>query len=72
MKVKSKTSEFIARQSAKATMKVHGLLKSQKGQGTTEYAIFLAVILVIAIVAVVAFRERIQELWTALAEGVKG
>ena len=70
MNIKSKTSEFIARQSAKATTRIHGLLKSQKGQGTTEYAILVGVLVVIAIVAVVAFREKIQQLWTAISEGI--
>ena len=70
MDIKSKTSGFFARQYAKATVRLHGLLRSQKGQGTTEYAILVGVLVVIAIVAVVAFRGKIQELWTAITEGI--
>lgn len=70
MGFKSRTSEFFARQSAKAATRLHGLLKSQKGQGTTEYAILVGVLVVIAIIAVVAFRGKLQELWTAISEGI--
>ena len=47
-------------------------LKDEKGQGTTEYAILVGVLVVIAIVAVTAFRGKIQELWSAIADGVNG
>ena len=46
------------------------LLKSQSGQGTTEYAILVGVLVVIAILAITVFRPRLQELWDAIAEGV--
>ena len=42
----------------------------ESGQGTTEYAILVGVLVVIAIIAIVAFRGRIQELWTAIADGI--
>lgn len=40
------------------------------GQGTTEYAILVGVLVVIAIVAIVAFRERVSQLWEAIASGI--
>ncbi|MBR3326427.1 MAG: hypothetical protein IKG22_03790 [Atopobiaceae bacterium] len=40
------------------------------GQGTTEYAILVGVIVVIAIVAILAFRGKIQELWQAITDGI--
>lgn len=43
---------------------------SERGQGTTEYAILVGVLVVIAIVAVTAFRGKLQELWTGIADGV--
>ena len=46
------------------------LLDDERGQGTTEYAILVGVIVVIAIVAIVAFRGRIQELWQAISDGI--
>ena len=49
---------------------VAATLRSQQGQGTTEYAILVGVLVVIAIVAIVAFRGRIAELWDAIASGI--
>ena len=46
------------------------LLHEQKGQGTTEYAILVGVLVVIAIIAIVAFRGRISELWQAITDGI--
>lgn len=49
---------------------VAATLRSQQGQGTTEYAILVGVLVVIAIVAIVAFRGKIAELWDAIASGI--
>lgn len=46
------------------------LLRDRAGQGTTEYAILVGVLVVIAIVAILAFRERVSELWDAIANGI--
>ena len=46
------------------------LLAERSGQGTTEYAILVGVLVVIAIVAIVAFRDRVTELWQAIASGI--
>lgn len=43
-----------------------------RGQGTTEYAILVGVLVVIAILAIAIFRPKIQELWDAIAEGING
>ena len=40
------------------------------GQGTTEYAIIVGVIVVIAIVAIVGFKPKIQALWDAISNGL--
>ena len=48
------------------------LVLSTKGQGTTEYAILVGVLVVIAILAIMVFRPRLQELWNAIAEGING
>ena len=50
--------------------RVRTLLSDESGQGTTEYAILVGVIVVIAIVAVTAFKGKIQELWTAITDGI--
>ncbi len=40
------------------------------GQGTTEYAILVGVLVLMAIVAVVAMRENLQKLWTSITDGI--
>ena len=47
--------------------RAHELLISKKGQGTTEYAILVGVLVVIAIVAITLFKPKIEELWTSIA-----
>lgn len=42
----------------------------EAGQGTTEYAILVGVLVVIAIIAIIAFRDRVAELWDAIANGI--
>lgn len=44
--------------------------RAEGGQGTTEYAILVGVLVVIAIIAITVFRPKLQELWDAIAEGV--
>ena len=44
--------------------------RDERGQGTTEYAILVGVLVVIAIVAIVAFRGKVTELWQAISDGV--
>lgn len=48
------------------------VLRSRKGQGTTEYAILVGVLVVIAILAITVFKPKIQELWNAIANGING
>ena len=60
---------------AMATQKAQELLahgKRDPGQGTTEYAILVGVLVVIAIIAIIAFRPKIQELWDAIVSGLQG
>ena len=42
----------------------------ESAQGTTEYAILVGVLVVIAILAIIAFRDRVSSLWEAIASGV--
>lgn len=46
------------------------VLSETSGQGTTEYAILVGVLVVIAILAIVAFRDKVSELWNAIADGI--
>ena len=56
----------------KGCMRVGSILRSTKGQGTTEYAILVGVLVVIAIIAIMVFRPKLQELWNAIADGING
>lgn len=49
-----------------------GTLREERAQGTTEYAILVGVLVVIAILAIVAFRENLTKLWDAIANGING
>lgn len=49
-----------------------GLLRERKGQGTTEYAILVGVLVVIAMLAITLFKPKIQSLWDAIASGING
>ncbi|WP_321970586.1 hypothetical protein [Paratractidigestivibacter sp.] len=50
--------------------RLRDLLADERGQGTTEYAILVGVLVVIAIVAIVAFRGKVSELWSAISDGI--
>lgn len=58
----------------KAHVGVMGRLRSlrEDGQGTTEYAILVGVLAVIAMIAIAAFKDKITALWEAITSGVNG
>lgn len=45
-------------------------VRCEKGQGTTEYAILVGVLVVIAVLAIAMFRPKIQSLWDAIVSGI--
>ncbi len=45
-------------------------MRQRCGQGTTEYAILVGVLVVLAIVAITLFRPKLEELWNAIADGI--
>lgn len=55
---------------ARTACRVGGLKRREDGQGTTEYAILVGVLVVIAIIAITVFRPKLQELWDAIASGI--
>lgn len=57
---------------ARAVCRMGRLRRREDGQGTTEYAILVGVLVVIAIIAITVFRPKLQELWNAIAEGING
>lgn len=60
------------RSCARLRVRVSKALSDTRGQGTTEYAILVGVLVVIAILAITIFRPKIQELWDAIAQGISG
>ena len=53
-----------------AVVRVREHVRDERGQATTEYAILVGVLVVIAILAIVAFRGKVQELWDAISRGM--
>lgn len=76
MAIWSKTRESVNRALmqgwVKAATRMRAVLRSDAGQGTTEYAILVGVLVVIAILAIMVFRPKLQELWNAIADGING
>ena len=52
--------------------RLRSTIACRRGQGTTEYAILVGVLVVIAILAITMFRPKIQQLWDAIANGING
>jgi len=57
-------------QATHARQRAKELLQEESAQGTTEYAILVGVLVVIAIIAIVAFKGKVQDLWNAISEGI--
>ncbi len=56
----------------KGRCSLYAKLRDSKGQGTTEYAILVGVLVVIAMLAITVFKPKIQSLWDAIANGING
>lgn len=54
----------------KTFSKIQVALWNENGQGTTEYAILVGVLVVIAIIAIAIFKPKLEELWNSIAEGI--
>ncbi len=53
-----------------ACARMRAKLSEERGQGTTEYAILVGVLVVIAIIAITVFRPKLEELWNAISDGM--
>lgn len=49
---------------------LHTIKHEQTGQGTTEYAVLVGVLVVIAIVAIGLFREHLDKLWHEISNSI--
>ncbi len=56
----------------RATVTAPVLSKEERAQGTTEYAILVGVLVVLGFIAIIAFRDKVSELWTAISDGING
>ena len=55
----------------RANIKVKRLMAGEElAQGTTEYAILVGVLVVIAILAIIAFRDKVSSLWDQISSGI--
>lgn len=55
----------------RAAGRLLGALRNESGQGTTEYAILVGVLVVIAIGAITLFRPKLEDLWNAIVTGME-
>lgn len=51
-------------------IKIYQFVHDETAQGTTEYAILVGVLVVIAIIAIAIFKPKLEELWNSIAEGI--
>ena len=70
MKMKALVQMRCSRMVEKLSRAVRELALETGAQGTTEYAILVGVLVVIAILAIIAFRDRVSELWDAISSGI--
>ena len=54
----------------RSCQRAKALIQEESAQGPTEYAILVGVLVVIAIIAIVAFKGKVQDLWNAISEGI--
>lgn len=66
----SKARSWAFCQAIRAYQRAKALLLEESAQGTTEYAILVGVLVVIAIIAIVAFKGKVEELWNAISDGI--
>ena len=66
--IKNKTNSVLIA----AYISVQTKIRSRDGQGTTEYAILVGVLVVVAIMAITLFKPKIEELWNSIAIGING
>lgn len=60
----------MALRAKRAASRIREAVLEDRAQGTTEYAILVGVLVVIAIIAIIAFRDKVSELWDAISNGI--
>ena len=54
----------------RSCQRAKALVQEESAQGTTEYTILVGVLVVIAIIAIVAFKGNVEKLWNAIKDGI--
>lgn len=70
MGLAKRVEEMALRSFVRTRCSLRARLSDVSGQGTTEYAILVGVLVVIAILAITVFRPKLQELWDAISDGI--
>jgi len=65
-------SDNLALSTSEATMRARNLMKSQSGQGMTEYIIIVALIAIAAIAAVTLFGDHIRKMFGTSVDALAG
>lgn len=65
-----KQKERLEQAAGREAARCRALLSEESAQGTTEYAILVGVLVVIAIIAIIAFRDKVSALWNAISDGI--
>ena len=68
--VASKAWSWALCRTVRARQRARQLVQEESAQGTTEYAILVGVLVVIAIIAIVAFKGKVEDLWNAIKDGI--
>ncbi len=54
-----------------AVIRLRRALREERAQGTTEYAILVGVLVVVAIAAITAIGPIVSDLWSSIEDGMK-
>lgn len=64
-KINDATIKAYSGMMVKASQAKKKLARAERGQGTSEYAILIGVIVIIVVVAVLLFGDKLTQLWNA-------
>lgn len=71
MKIIESARTYARKAYIRSCVKFMCFARDESGQGTTEYAILVGVLVVIAILSIISFKGKVQELWDAIKNGIE-